>query len=129
MTTTVGDGSSGGVVGAVLSAGTRMLAGESLFLTIFSNAAAVPRKIAFAAPTPGRIVAIPLPDVGGALIAQKDAFLAAARGVSIGIAFQKRLGVGLFGGQGFIMQRLSGDGLCFVHAGGTLHAVELGAGE
>src|SRR2546427_1850735 len=94
MTTAVGDGSQGGVVGAVLSAGKRMLAGEALFITGFSNTAALPRKIAFAAPRPGRVVATPLPDVGGALVAQKDAFLAAAQGVSIGIAFQKRLGAG-----------------------------------
>src|SRR2546422_1507719 len=129
MTTAVGDGSQGGVVGAVLSAGKRMLVGESLFITIFSNAAAVPRKIAFAAPTPGRIVPIPLPDVGGALVAQKDAFLVAARGVSIGIAFQKRLGVGFFGGQGFIMERLEGDGIVFVNTGGSTYERTLAQGE
>ena len=131
MTTAVGDGSqgAGGVVGAVLSAGKRMLAGESLFITVFDNAAAVPRKIAFAAPTPGRIVPIPLPDVGGALVAQKDAFLVAARGVSIGIAFQKRLGVGFFGGQGFIMERLEGDGIVFVNTGGSTYERTLAQGE
>jgi len=129
MTTAVGDGTQPGVVGAVLSAGKRMLAGESLFITVFSNTAAVPRKIAFAAPTPGRIVAIPLPDVGGALVAQKDAFLAAARGVSIGIAFQKRLGAGFFGGQGFIMERLAGDGVVFVNTGGSTYERTLAPGE
>ena len=129
MTTAVGDGAQAGVVGAVLSAGKRMLAGESLFITVFSNTAAVPRKIAFAAPTPGRIVAIPLPDVGGALVAQKDAFLAAAQGVSIGIAFQKRLGVGFFGGQGFIMERLEGDGVVFVNTGGSTYERTLAPGE
>ena len=129
MTTAVGDGAQAGVVGAVLSAGKRMLAGESLFITVFNNAAAVPRKIAFAAPTPGRIVPIPLPDVGGALVAQKDAFLVAARGVSIGIAFQKRLGVGFFGGQGFIMERLEGDGIVFVNTGGSTYERTLAQGE
>src|SRR6266478_657102 len=102
MTTAVGDGAQAGVVGAVLSAGKRMLAGESLFITVFSNTAALPRKVAF---------------------------VAAARGVSIGIAFQKRLGVGFFGGQGFIMERLEGDGVVFVNTGGSTYERTLAPGE
>ena len=90
-------------------------------MTVFQNRGAGKKKVAFAAPYPGKIIPIHLAEVGGTLIAQKDAFLAAAKGVSIGIAFQKKLGVGFFGGEGFIMERLEGDGLAFVHAGGTIH--------
>lgn len=130
MTTTLSDGSQhGGVLGAVLSAGKRVLANESLFITTFTNSAPTPRKIAFGAPTPGKIVAIPLAEVGGEILAQKDAFLAAARGLTIDIAVQKRFAVGLFGGQGFVMERLKGDGVVFVNTGGTTYERTLGAGE
>jgi uncharacterized protein (TIGR00266 family) len=116
-------------MGALLGAGKRLLTGESLFMTVFTNQGSGKQHVAFAAPYPGKILAMDLKTLGGALICQKDSFLCAARGVSIGIAFQRRLGVGLFGGEGFIMQRLEGDGLCFVHAGGMLHALELQAGQ
>jgi len=133
METIFGDGSAqssgGGVWGALLGAGKRVLTGESLFMTVFTNAGQGKQRVAFAAPYAGKILAMDLPSLGGELICQKDSFLCAARGVSIGIAFQKKLGVGLFGGEGFIMQRLQGDGLAFVHAGGTVHTLELKAGE
>ena len=132
MQTIFGDGSgqqASGVMGMLLGAGRRLLTGESLFMTVFTNQGAGKQRVAFAAPYPGKILAMDLKQLGGTLICQKDSFLCAARGVSIGIAFQRRLGVGLFGGEGFIMQRLDGDGLCFVHAGGTLHDLELRAGE
>ncbi len=133
METVFGDGSQqqggGGLMGALLGAGKRLLTGESLFMTVFSNPAPTRQRVAFAAPYAGQILAMDLADLGGELICQKDSFLCAARGVSIGIAFQKKLGVGLFGGEGFIMQKLEGDGLCFVHAGGSIHSLELSAGE
>jgi uncharacterized protein (TIGR00266 family) len=131
MQTIFGDGSqqSGGFMGALMGAGKRLLTGESLFMTVFSNQANGKRRVAFAAPYPGKIIPVSLPQVGGQLIAQKDAFIAAAKGVSIGIAFQKKIGAGLFGGEGFIMERLDGDGLAFVHAGGTLHERSLMPGE
>src|SRR5205085_12223155 len=106
-----------------------LLMGESLFMTVFMNQASGKRKVAFGAPYPGKIVAVKLAAIGGELITQKDSFLAAAKGVSIGIAFQRKLGVGLFGGEGFIMERLQGDGWAFVHAGGTLHERVLQQGE
>jgi uncharacterized protein (AIM24 family) len=134
METVFGDGSQqqrgSGVVGALLGAGKRLLTGESLFMTTFTNAGGgTKQQVAFAAPYPGKILAMDLKTLGGELICQKDSFLCAARGVSIGIAFQRKIGVGLFGGEGFIMQRLQGDGLCFVHAGGTVHPVDLQAGQ
>ncbi len=132
METIFGDGSQqqrGGVMNALLGAGKRLLTGESLFMTVFSNAGASKQQVAFAAPYPGKILAMDLKTLGGQLICQKDSFLCAARGVSIGIAFQRKIGVGLFGGEGFIMQRLEGDGLVFVHAGGTLHPLDLQAGQ
>src|SRR6185503_17404665 len=133
METIFGDGSAqsqgGGFLGALLGAGKRILTGESLFMTVFQNRSAGKKKVAFAAPYPGKIIPIHLAEIGGTLIAQKDAFLAAAKGVSIGIAFQKKLGAGFFGGEGFIMERLEGDGLAFVHAGGTIHERTLGPGE
>src|SRR6476619_6245753 len=131
METIFGDGSQrqGGVLGALIGAGKRLLTGESLFMTVFQNHTGQKRKVAFGAPYPGKIVAIHLAEIGGERIPQKDSFLAAAKGVAIGIAFQKRLGVGLFGGEGFIMERLQGDGLAFVHAGGTLLERTLGPGE
>ena len=131
METIFGDGSGqkSGVMGALLGAGKRLITGESLFMTVFTNGGAGKQQVAFAAPYPGKILAMDLKQLGGELICQKDSFLCAAKGVSIGIAFQRRIGVGLFGGEGFIMQRLQGDGLTFVHAGGTLHPVDLAAGQ
>ncbi len=133
METVFGDGSGSpqaqGIMGALLGAGKRLLTGESLFMTLFTNRGKGKERVAFAAPYPGRIMAVDLAKMGGELICQKDSFVCAARGVSIGIAFQKRLGTGLFGGEGFIMQRLQGDGLCFVHAGGMVTAMDLRPGE
>jgi len=133
METIFGDGSAqqqgGGFMGALMGAGKRLLTGESLFMTVFQNRTAGKRRVAFGAPYPGRIVPVHLAELGGELIVQKDAFLAAAKGVSIGIAFQKKLGIGLFGGEGFIMQRLQGDGWAFIHAGGMLMERQLNAGE
>ena len=131
METIFGDGTQQqrGVLGALMGAGKRLLTGESLFMTVFLNRSGQKKKVAFGAPYPGKIIAVHLAEIGGELITQKDSFLAAAKGVSIGIAFQKRLGVGLFGGEGFIMQRLQGDGWAFVHAGGTLHERTLAPGE
>ena len=132
MQTIFGDGSQqqqGGFMGALLSAGKRVIVGESLFMTVFLNQGQGKRKAAFAAPYPGRIQAIRLADIGGELIAQKDSFLCAAKGVSLDIAFTKRFGAGLFGGEGFILQRLKGDGWCFVHAGGAHEERTLAAGE
>jgi uncharacterized protein (TIGR00266 family) len=132
METIFGDGSKprGGIFDALLGAGKRLVTGESLFMTVFQNAHGRGKeRVAFAAPYAGKILPMDLSHLGGQLLCQKDSFLCAARGVSVGIAFQKRLGVGLFGGEGFIMQRLTGDGLCFVHAGGTVEALELGPGE
>src|SRR6186713_3274947 len=131
METVFGDGSQqqAGIMGALMGAGKRLLTGESLFMTVFHNRTSQKKRVAFGAPYPGKIIALHLAQLGGELIAQKDSFLAAAKGVSIGIAFQRRLGVGLFGGEGFIMQRLQGDGWAFVHAGGTLHERTLAAGE
>jgi uncharacterized protein (TIGR00266 family) len=133
METIFGDGSAasqqGGVWGALLGAGKRLVTGESLFMTVFTNNGTRVERVAFAAPYAGRIVALDLAKLGGEIVCQKDSFLCAARGVTIGIAFQKKLGVGLFGGEGFIMQRLQGDGLCFAHAGGMVHELQLQAGE
>ena len=131
METVFGDGSRepGGLVDILVGAGKRILVGQSMFMTVFGNRAPTKRRVAFAAPYPGKIVAINLSSVGGELIAQKDSFLAAAKGVSIDVAFQRKLGVGLFGGEGFIMERLRGDGWAFVHAGGTLVERTLAAGE
>jgi uncharacterized protein (TIGR00266 family) len=131
METIFGDGSQqqSGFVGALLGAGKRLLTGESLFMTVFQNRGDGKKKVAFGAPYPGKIIAIHLSEIGGELIAQKDSFLCAAKGVTVGIAFNKKIGVGLFGGEGFIMQRLQGDGWAFVHAGGTLMQRDLGPGE
>ena len=131
METVFGDGSQprGGFMDSLIGAGKRLLIGESLFMTVFWNRGQVKRKAAFAAPYPGKIEAMKLSDVGGELLAQKDSFLCAAKGVSLGIAFTKRFGVGLFGGEGFILERLQGDGWCFLHAGGTHEERTLAAGE
>ena len=132
METIFGDGSNStgkGFMGALMGAGKRLLTGESLFMTVFQNAAQQKRTVAFGAPIPGKVIAVHLAEMGGDLIAQKDAFLCAAKGVAIGIAFQRRLGVGLFGGEGFIMQRLQGDGWAFLNACGTLLQKDLAPGE
>jgi uncharacterized protein (TIGR00266 family) len=131
MQTIFGDGSqqSSGFFGALLGAGKRLLTGESLFMTVFQNRGAGKKRVAFGAPYPGKIIPVKLADIGGELIAQKDSFLCAAKGVSVGIAFNKKIGAGLFGGEGFIMQRLQGDGWAFLHAGGTIHQRDLGMGE
>lgn len=131
METVFGDGAarSGGIMGALLGAGKRLLTGESLFMTVFQNQGMGKRRVAFGAPYPGKIIPLHLRDLGGELVTQKDSFLCAAKGVSIGIAFQKKLGAGLFGGEGFIMQRLTGDGWAFIHAGGTLMERTLAPGE
>ena len=133
METIFGDGSAqqaqGGLMGMLMGAGKRLLTGESLFMTVFANQSSGKRIVAFAAPYPGKIVPVHLAELGGEIICQKDSFLAAAKGVAIGIAFQKRLGVGLFGGEGFIMQRLTGDGWAFLHAGGTIEERTLAPGE
>jgi len=131
MDTVFGDGSqqTSGFMGKLLGAGKRLLTGESLFTTVFHNESSGKRRVAFAAPYPGKIVPVQLTDIGGTLICQKDSFLCAAKGVSLGIAFQKKIGTGLFGGEGFIMQKLDGDGMAFIHAGGTLHERTLAPGE
>ncbi|MCZ2291497.1 MAG: TIGR00266 family protein [Burkholderiales bacterium] len=131
MDTVFGDGSAqqGGFFGKLLGAGKRLVTGESLFTTVYSNNARQKQRVAFAAPYPGKILAMDLRRLGGTLICQKDAFLCAARGVQLGIALQQKLSVGFFGGEGFIMQRLDGDGMAFVHAGGTLLERELQPGQ
>ena len=132
MTTVFGDGSGGadgGFMGKLLGAGKRLVTGESLFTTVFTHQGHGKARVAFASPTPGSILPLKLDQYGGALICQKDSFLAAAKGVAIGVHFQKRIMTGLFGGEGFIMQRLSGDGWVFVQMGGTLVEKELRPGE
>jgi uncharacterized protein (TIGR00266 family) len=131
MDTVFGDGSAqqGGLFGKLLGAGKRLITGESLFTTVYTNQGQQKRKVAFAAPYPGKIIPMDLGQLGGTLICQKDSFLCAAKGVSIGIQFQQKLGVGFFGGEGFIMQKLEGNGLAFVHAGGTVVRRELQMGE
>ena len=133
MTTVFGDGSQasqgGGFMGKLLGAGQRLLTGESLFTTVFTHQGHGKARVAFGAPVPGIILPIKLDSVGGTLICQKDSFLAAAKGVSIGIAFQQKVMTGLFGGEGFIMQRLQGDGWVFVQMGGMVVERELGPGE
>ena len=131
MDTVFGDGSAnqGGFFGKLLGAGKRLITGESLFTTIYTNNATQKQRVAFGAPYPGKIIAMDLRQLGGMLICQKDSFLCAARGVSLGIALQQKLGVGFFGGEGFIMQKLEGDGLAFVHAGGTVVKRELQPGQ
>lgn len=133
MATIFGDGSasnqSGGFLGKLMNAGKRILTGESLFMTAYTNNGHGKKKVAFASPYPGKIIAINLHHYDGKVVCQKDAFLCAAKGVSVGIEFQRKLGTGLFGGEGFIMQKLEGDGMCFVHAGGHVFHRDLQAGE
>lgn len=133
MTTVFGDGSNAsgaaGLFGKLLGAGKRLITGESLFTTVYTNQGSGKRKVAFAAPYTGKIIPFQLSQFGGTLICQRDAFLCAAKGVSLGIAFQRKLGTGFFGGEGFIMQRLDGDGLAFAHSGGTVLERTLAPGE
>lgn len=131
METIFGDGSeqNQGFLGSILGAGKRVLTGESLFMTVFYNVLTGKRKVSFASPYPGKIIPIDLTEFQGKFICQKDAFLCAAKGVSVGIEFSRKLGRGFFGGEGFIMQKLQGDGMAFVHAGGTMAKKELQANE
>jgi uncharacterized protein (TIGR00266 family) len=122
-------GAGGGLVGKLLGAGKRMLTGESFFITLFANQAPRRRDVAFSSPYPGKIQPIDLKDWGGTLIAQKDAFLCGARGIDVSIALNRRIGAGFFGGEGFILQKLTGDGLAFLHASGTLHTIDLKQAE
>lgn len=129
--TKMGDGANPdqGMFGKLFSAGKRMITGESIFMTHFTNEGESRATVAFSAPVPGSVIPVDLSEIGGELICQRDAFLAAARGTSIGIAFSRRIGSGFFGGEGFILQRLKGDGLAFLHAGGTLVKKELNDSE
>lgn len=131
MQTIFGDGSQqqGGLFDKLFSAGKRLLTGESLFMTAFTNNGQGKKRVHFASPYPGKIIPMNLSELNGKLICQKDAFLCAAKGVSVGIEFQKRLGTGIFGGEGFIMQKLEGDGMAFVHAGGHVFEKTLAPGE
>ena len=132
MQTIFGDGSQnqgGGLLGKLLGAGKRLIVGESLFMTAFTNTAYGKKRVSFASPYPGKIIPLDLQQLGGKVIAQKDAFLCAAKGVSIGIDFQRKLGTGIFGGEGFIMEKLEGDGMAFMHAGGHVFSRDLQPGE
>lgn len=132
METMFGDGSqqqNSSLLGKLLNAGKRVLVGESLFMTAFTNINQGKRRVSFASPYPGKIIPIDLSSLDNNVICQKDAFLCAAKGVSIGIEFQRKLGSGLFGGEGFIMERLQGDGMAFLHAGGHVFQKQLNAGE
>jgi uncharacterized protein (TIGR00266 family) len=127
--THMGDGDEAGFGGRLAAGFKRSLTGENFFTSVFTNTAAHPLRVSFAAPSPGKIIAVDLTSVGGTLICQKGAFLGGTRGVRVGLAFKKRLRAGMFGGEGFIMQRLSGDGTVFIHASGMLVPLELRAGQ
>jgi len=133
LATIFGDGSrqeeNKGIWGKVLSAGKRLLTGESLFMTAYTHIGQGKKKVSFASPYPGKIIPLDLSDLGGKIVCQKDAFLCAAKGVSVGIEFSRKLGRGFFGGEGFIMQKVEGDGLAFMHAGGTVIERDLAPGE
>jgi uncharacterized protein (TIGR00266 family) len=132
MQTIFGDGSGqqpSGLLGKLMSAGKRVLVGESLFMTAFTNISQGKKRVSFAAPYTGKIIPLDLQQLGGTIIAQKDAFLCAAKGISVGIHFQRKLGTGIFGGEGFIMEKVEGDGMAFVHAGGYVLEKNLVAGE
>ncbi len=131
MQTIFGDGTNQqkGLLGKLMSAGKRVLTGESLFMTTYTNTGHGKKKVYFASPYPGKVIPLDLIRLGGKMICQKDAFLCAAKGVTVGIEFQRRLGTGLFGGEGFIMQKLEGDGMAFVHAGGHIIEKDLQPGE
>lgn len=131
METVFGDGAeqSSGFFGKLVGAGKRLVTGESLFMTVFTNTGREKRHVSFAASYPGKIIPVDLTEYNGKVICQKDAFLCAAKGVSVGIEFTKKIGSGFFGGEGFIMQKLEGDGLAFMHAGGTIYKRDLKPGE
>lgn len=129
MQTLFGDGNEKGIMGKLFSAGKRLLTGENLFMTVYTNQASDKRRVTFAAPYAGKIIPLNLMNLGEKIICQKDSFLCAAKGVSVGIEFQKKLGTGLFGGEGFIMQKLEGDGMAFVHSGGHVIERDLQPGE
>lgn len=129
METLFGDGNEKGIMGKLFSAGKRMLTGENLFMTVYTNTVQDKRRVTFAAPYAGKIIPLDLSKLGEKVICQKDSFLAAAKGVAVGIEFQKKLGTGLFGGEGFIMQKLEGDGMAFVHSGGHVIEKDLQPGE
>ncbi len=131
LSTMLGDGSQqeGGVMGKLMGAGKRMLSGATLFTTVFSNDGAAAARVAFAAPTPGNILAMDLAQHGGQVVCQKDSFLAAAKGVHISMFFQRKVMAGLFGGDGFVMQKLEGEGAVFIHIGGAMVERDLAAGE
>jgi len=131
MESIFGDGSQqqGGLLGKLISGGKRLLVGEGLFMTSFTNMAYGKKHVVFAAPYPGKVIPLDLSALGGKIVCQKDAFLCAAKGVAIGIEFQRKLGTGLFGGEGFIMEKLEGDGMAFVHAGGHIIEKILSPGE
>lgn len=133
METIFGDGSGSdkgkGLMGKLMNAGKRLITGEGLFMTTFTNVAGGKAHVAFAAPYPGSIIPVDLNELNGSIICQKDAFLCAAKGVSVGIHFQKKIQAGFFGGEGFIMQKLEGDGLAFLHAGGTIIKKKLTYGD
>lgn len=130
MQTLFGDGSSqGGLMGKLFTAGKRLLTGENLFMTVYTNVSNQKKQVTFAGPYTGKIIPLNLDELGGKVICQKDSFLCAAKGVNIGVEFQKKLGTGLFGGEGFIMQKLEGDGMAFVHSGGYIIERDLQAGE
>lgn len=129
MQTLFGDGNEKGIMGKLFSAGKRLLTGENLFMTVYTNQVNDKRRVTFAAPYAGKIIPLNLSLLGEKIICQKDSFLCAAKGVSVGIEFQKKLGTGLFGGEGFIMQKLEGDGMAFVHSGGHVIEKELQPGE
>jgi uncharacterized protein (TIGR00266 family) len=129
MQTLFGDGNEKGIMGKLFSAGKRLLTGENLFMTVYTNQVSEKRRVTFAAPYAGKIIPLDLSKLGEKVICQKDSFLCAAKGVAVGIEFQKKLGTGLFGGEGFIMQKLEGDGMAFVHSGGHVIERELQPGE
>jgi uncharacterized protein (TIGR00266 family) len=129
METLFGDGNEKGIMGKLFSAGKRLLTGENLFMTVYTNISSQKRQVSFAAPYAGKIIPLNLMNLGGKVICQKDSFLCAAKGVAVGIEFQKKLGTGLFGGEGFIMQKLEGDGMAFVHSGGHVIEKDLQAGD
>ncbi|GIO37356.1 TIGR00266 family protein [Paenibacillus antibioticophila] len=131
METIFGDGSNqgSGLMGKLMGAGKRLITGEGLFMTVFTNEGYQRQSVTFASPYPGKIIPMDLSMLGGKIICQKDSFLCAAKGVSLGIEFQRRLGTGFFGGEGFIMQKLEGNGLAFVHSGGLVLERTLAPGE
>src|ERR687885_1107635 len=128
-TTLDATGRRSGLMDKLLAGGKRILSGDSFFVTLFANEATRRRDVAFSAPYPGKIFPVDLSQWGGTLICQKDSFLCGARGIDVTVAFTRRIGAGFFGGEGFILQKLQGEGLCFLHASGTLHTLELSAGE